>query len=127
MAEPGGDTLYGTLVRLGAHLLDALRTRVELASSEIEHELLALVVALFAGVAAIVAGGFALLLAVLFVVAAFWDEHRLLAIGLSCALFVAIAAIAAGLARRHLVRREGVLAATLEALRHDSERLRRRP
>lgn len=93
-ARPGG-----SVRGLAATLVAAARTRIELATIEIEEEIARLSTLLAYAVAAGVLLFFAVVLVVLFVLAAFWDSHRLLALGLLAALFI-VAGVAASLAFR---------------------------
>ena len=83
-----------SLRALGATLLELVGTRAELAVVELREEgerrkemlVLVLVAALFLALG--------LLLAALFVVVLFWDDHRLAAIGGVTALYLAVALLA---------------------------------
>ena len=68
----------------------------------------------------------ALLLAVVFVLAVFWDTHRLAALGVMIAVFAAAGAGAAALAARKIKTKPKLLGATLAELAKDYHHLTRR-
>ena len=121
-AGRGGGVL-DSLRKVAATLLATLQTRLEIVATEIEEEK-----ARLARIAALAAlAGFCLALAVnlavLFLVVAFWDTDRLLAIGVLAGVFAA-AAVALGVAARVAVaRRPRLLSATLAELRKDRKEL----
>lgn len=116
----------GAVAQLGASALAMLRTRLELAGVEFAEarELIKQMVLLAA--VGIVLGLFALLFASLFVIAFFWDDYRLEAVGGVTLFYAAIAALI--FARLRKISREAPppFAATLEELEHDAAALRRR-
>jgi uncharacterized membrane protein YqjE len=75
-----GRSLAGSLIAL-------LQTRIELISTEIEEEWLRIAALVMIGLAALFCAGMAIILLVALVVAAFWDSHRFLAIGLLAGAF----------------------------------------
>lgn len=115
-----------SLRALGATLLELVGTRAELAVVELREEgerrkemlLLTLVAGVFLALG--------LLLAALFVVVLFWDDHRLAAIGGVTALYFGVAALAF-LRMRHRARTSPPpFEATLRELANDRELLRGR-
>lgn len=112
-------TITATVGRIGANLLAMVRTRLELAAIELQED----THRLFGYLAWAVVGAFfgvvAVLLAILFVLAAFWDTHRLLSIGIMIALFAIGSLIAIGRVRAGLNSRPPLLANTLAELRKD--------
>jgi uncharacterized membrane protein YqjE len=113
-----------SLRALGATLLEMLGTRAELAVVELREEgerrkrmlVLALAGALFLALG--------LLLAAMFVVVLFWDEHRLLALGAVTLLYLGIAAFAFLRLRQEQLAAPPPFEATLRELAADRELLR---
>lgn len=124
--QPAGTGPLASLRALGATLLELIGTRAELAVVELREqgqrrseELLLLVAgSLFLGLA--------LLLGSLFVVAVFWDTHRLVAIGAITLLHLGIAAFAFVRLRASLRESPPPFEATLRELAADRELLRGR-
>lgn len=107
-----------------ALLLELVETRLALLASEIDVELARVRSSAALLFCAMTCFGLVLALIVLFVVASFWDTHRLLAIALSAlALLAAGCGFAFGLRRR--VSRGMPFAASLNELREDCRALRR--
>jgi uncharacterized membrane protein YqjE len=123
--RPQGGVM-GAMAQLGASALAMLRTRLELAGVEFAEarELIKQMVLLAA--VGIVLGLFALLFASLFVIAFFWDDYRLEAVGGVTLFYGVIAALI--FARLRKISREAPppFAATLEELEHYAAALRRR-
>lgn len=124
MEPSGGAPALASLRALGATLLDAIGTRAELAVVEMreqgERRTRWLVLAAVAGV--FLALG--LLLAALFVVALFWDTHRLAALGGVTLVYFGIAAVAFVRLRDELRASPPPFEATLRELAADRELLR---
>lgn len=122
---PPGDAVHGAphvLRGLIASLLDALRTRIDLAAVEFELHLLALVRMLVwvVGAVACVMLGFAFALVSL--VVALWDTHRMLAL-LGGSLMFIVAGVGLGyLGVRSFRGRPGVLEGSLAQLAEDQRR-----
>ena len=116
----------GALAQLGASALAMLRTRLELAGVEFAEARERVKQMVLLAAIGIVLGLFALLFASLFVIAFFWDDYRLEAMGGVTLFYVAITAVI--FARLKKVSREAPapFAATLEELEHDAAALRRR-
>jgi uncharacterized membrane protein YqjE len=122
-AGPAGSLLQ-SIVRLAGNLLAAVETRVDLFATELREDGERGMRLLAWAIAALMLGIFAVLLAGVTVIIAFWDTYRIAAaIGVT-AVFVA-AAIACGLVvRRHLRERPRLLDATRGELRKDVAALR---
>jgi uncharacterized membrane protein YqjE len=120
-------SLTAGLKRIAANLLDLARTRLELASIEIQETAQRLFGYLAWALAAAVLALFALALAVLFVLVLFWDTHRLLAVGGLAVLFALGCAFAIHKLRAGLAAREPLLPATLAELRKDAAALKGEP
>lgn len=110
--------------RIAANLLDLARTRLELASIELQEGTRRLVGYLVWALAAAVLALFTLGLVVLFVLVLFWDTHRLLAVGGMAVLFALACAVAVMKLRAGLAARPPLLPATLAELRKDAVALR---
>jgi uncharacterized membrane protein YqjE len=110
--------------RIAANVLDLARTRLELASIELQEGAQRLLGYLAWALAAAVLGLFTMALVVLFVLVLFWDTHRLLAIGAMAALFAIGCAIAVMKLRAGLAGRTPMLPATLAELRKDAAALK---
>jgi uncharacterized membrane protein YqjE len=120
-ARAGG--LLASIKELAATLIAAACARLELLSNELATEGLRLrqIALLLAFAVFFVA--LSILLLTLLVVAAFWDDHRLLAIGVLAVVYLALGALLALAAQRRIRARPRPFAATLGELRKDSERL----
>jgi uncharacterized membrane protein YqjE len=113
--------------RIAADLLDLGRTRLELATIELQEGAQRVFGYLAWAVAAAVLALFALGLVVLFVLVLFWDTHRLPAIGGMAVLFALGCAFAAMKLRAGLAARPPMLPATLAELRKDAAALKGEP
>jgi uncharacterized membrane protein YqjE len=98
---------------------EALRTRLELASLELEIYLRALLRLLVWAIAAVVCALLALAFAMTALVVALWGTHRIAALCGGSLAFAALAATCAYLGTRALRLQPGVLAGSLEQLRKD--------
>jgi uncharacterized membrane protein YqjE len=107
--------------RIGATVLAMARTRLELATVELQEETQRLFGYLALGLTAAFLAAGALVLTVLFVLVVFWDTHRLLAVGGMAILFALGSAIVAMKLRSSLAARPPLLGATLAELRKDVE------
>lgn len=110
--------------RIGADVLDLVRTRLELAAIELQEGAQRLFGYLAWAVAAAVLGIFALWLVVVFVLVLFWDTHRLAAVGAMAVLFILGTLFAVAKLRAGLAARPPMLPATLAELRKDAEALK---
>lgn len=128
--EPPGDHgrraagLFDSAREFLASLLGVAHTRLELLTTELEEEVQRGVLILIWASVAIFFSGLAVLAIALFVIIAFW-ENRLIAAGITALVFIAIAAIAIVQTRTQVSSRGGLLSATREELRRDTESLRR--
>ncbi|MGG7603894.1 phage holin family protein [Massilia sp. BKSP1R2A-1] len=116
--------ITAALRQFGANLVDLLRTRIELATIELQEGTHRLFGYLAWAAAAAVLGLFALALAVLFVLVLFWDTHRLEAVGGMTLLFALGAVFAVAKLRAGLAARPPFLPATLGELRKDAAALK---
>ena len=127
MGAPSGAAAEGGLRESARHLLGSVvdlgRTRLELATVEIEEERLRLARMMVGAVVALFLLFVAVVLAVAWIVLLFDAGQRTAALGVLCVAFL----VAAALAGRHWQRlgreRQGLLHATLEGLRQDGAAL----
>lgn len=125
MAEPG--PVQGIMVsakNFVATLIAIIGTRLEIAASELEEERLRLSEMMAWGACAMLFGALALIFLSLLVVAVFWDDHRLAALGLITALYVILAAVAGLKLRKCLEQKSKLFSVTVQELRKDQEGLR---
>ena len=122
MATPGsvGARLRGHL----AAALGILQTRLELLATEVAEEKVRLGSLLGFAAAAFFVLGFGAVLLALFLTVLLWDSHRLLALGVFTALFLAFGLIAAMAAAR--IGRQGsrLFAASISELAQDRDMIR---
>lgn len=124
MAEEGRDVgLLASVRRMAATLLELVRVRLELLSTEVEEQIDYAISLVLWGIAAIFFGSITLLLLALTIIIAYWDQHRLLAALLVTAAFAFAALGAALLLRSRLRNRPRFLSATTEELRRDATTL----
>jgi len=112
------------LRELLAAVLEALRTRLDLAAVELEIHLRALLRMLVWAIGAVACAMLALAFAVTALVVAVWDTHRMLALLLGSLVFVALTAGFAWLGVRTLRLQPGVLESSLQQLAEDQQRAR---
>jgi uncharacterized membrane protein YqjE len=117
----------GAVRGLGAALLEALHTRLELAGVEVEIHLRALLRSLIWALGAVACAMLGLAFGVLALIAALWNTHRMLALLGSTAMFIALAALFGYLGARALRVHPDVLEGSLEQLAEDERRARGRP
>jgi uncharacterized membrane protein YqjE len=104
---------------LGARLLEALRTRLDLATVEFEIHLLVLLRVLVYLLGALACALLALIFAVSAVILTLWDRHRLLGLLGATATFTALAALFGALGARALRRQPPALQGSLRELQED--------
>jgi uncharacterized membrane protein YqjE len=123
--DPGpSKRLLHRLHRMADLVLGLAQTRLELIGNELQLELLLAFDALMRGAAGLLLIAIGLLFFTAFVVALFWDSYRLVALGLSAGIFVAIGTALLLAARRRLQQVGQVFAASLAELAQDREQLR---
>ncbi|MGE5027038.1 MAG: phage holin family protein [Betaproteobacteria bacterium] len=128
-SNAGGDRhggLFDSLKVLAASLAAIAHTRLELLSTEAEEALVWLVSALTWALAALFCAGLAIILAATWVVAAFWDTHRLLALGVLTGGFFLATLLAALVILAKIKSRPRLFAGSLAELSRDHAQLRRR-
>ncbi|MDB6090635.1 MAG: rane protein [Gammaproteobacteria bacterium] len=109
----------GALRGLFAAGLDALRTRLDLATVEVELYLLRVVRMLLWALAALACALLALVFGLVSVVVALWDTHRMAGLLGGTLLFVVLAVIFGAVGARTFRQRPSILDGTLEQLEHD--------
>jgi len=127
MSEQPGHTesLLESLRNLAMTFIALVQTHIEIFASEIDEERTRLARIVVLALTALFCVGLAVVLCVLLVAVLFWENNRLLAIGVLAGLF-ALGGVAALLALRSAVReRPKFLAATLAELRKDRKELER--
>ncbi|HET9389952.1 MAG TPA: phage holin family protein [Steroidobacteraceae bacterium] len=110
----------GVFRSLVASVLAAARTRLDLAAVETEIFLLRAVRMLLWALAALACGLLALAFAVVALVAALWDTHRMLGVLGGAGLFVILAAVCAFIAARTFRQHPPLLSGTLAQLESDA-------
>jgi uncharacterized membrane protein YqjE len=121
-APPVG--LFGSVKSLAASLVSHLHTRLQLFATEFAEEKLRLTSLLFGAILALFFTFMTLVLAALFVIAAYWDTpNRLRAVAFLAALFLAGAGIAGGVVRAKLKSRPRLFEASLAELYKDRQQL----
>lgn len=128
--DPGGDRrggLFDSLKTLAATLVAIAHTRLDLLSTELEEERVWLGSMLAWTLVALFCAGMGIVLATVFVVVAYWETHRLLALGVLAAAFLlaAVLAVLAVLAKARAKPR--LFAGSLAELSKDREQLRQGP
>jgi uncharacterized membrane protein YqjE len=121
------DSHVGALRGLLAAGLDALKTRLELASVEVELYLLRVVQMLLFALAALACGLLAVVFGLVSIVVALWDTHRMLGLLGATGLFFVLAIVLGSIGARSLRSRPTVLEGTLEQLEHDRRSARGAP
>src|SRR5438445_1693017 len=104
--------------------LGLLQTRIELLATEIEEEKARLLSALALGTAALVLLSLGVILLALTLTVLFWDEHRLLVLGLVSGGFLLAGLVALAAAFRKAKPRDRLLSATVAELKQDRTVLR---
>ncbi|MCX8086062.1 MAG: phage holin family protein [Rhodocyclaceae bacterium] len=115
--------LLASLRGFAATAVALVRTRLELLKVEAQEEIGRLLRLLFWGIAAVLLGGAGLVFLAVFFTVLLWESHRLLALGIFAALFLAAAGAAIAIAL-HLARQGSQLfAASLAELKRDAAEL----
>jgi uncharacterized membrane protein YqjE len=122
MAEQSAG-LMESLKRLASTLTSIVSTRLELLANELQEERLHLTQMIVLGLSALFFFGMGILLLTIFVVVLFWDDHRLTALGIACALFFALGTLMAILLRSKARAKSKLFTASLAELAKDREHL----
>ncbi|MDO9597799.1 MAG: phage holin family protein [Azoarcus sp.] len=105
--------------------LQTAQTRLELLAVEVQEEKLRLTGLLFNVVVGALLLAFGLVFLLLFLTVLFWEEHRLLALGIATAICIGGALLTASNAARELKRGSRLFAASLAELARDRAALRK--
>ncbi len=103
-------------------VIEAARTRLDLAAVEAEIFLLRVIRMLLWALAALACALLALAFVVVAIVAALWDTHRMVGVLCGAGLFVALAVLFGWIASRTLHARHHMLDGTLAQLETDQQR-----
>lgn len=124
MQEQGPvERVLGAIRRLTASLVESGETRLRLAVLELEEERERLFVMLLLSGIALMLICFGIGLAILLVVVAFWDTHRLLAIALSGGILLVLGGLIAWRVKV-IASQRSLLRSTLSNLSRDSDSLK---
>jgi uncharacterized membrane protein YqjE len=127
-AAPGAASqLLRSAVQMLGTLVEAVQTRAELLTTEVEEEIQRVARVLLLGVAALLAGILGALIGGFVVVLVFWDTHRLAAALAVLGVFLLAAAFCGFAVRRELRARPRLFEATRTELARDVARLRGQP
>jgi uncharacterized membrane protein YqjE len=121
-ATPG---LFSSLRSFWSVLLAILYTRLDLATAELEDEAVRGIKLIVAGLISVLALFAAFFWATFFVLALFWDTHRLLVLGIIFGIYFVIGIVLFLVARNMVLTRPKFLAQTIAELRRDVEGLNR--
>lgn len=121
---PAPGSLGSRLRNVVSGALGILQTRLELLATEFQEEKLRLGSLLGYAAAAFFFLGFGTVMLALFLTVLLWDSHRLLALGVFTALFLAIGLIAALAAWRTARQGSRLFAASIAELAQDRETIR---
>ena len=119
-----GSGLMGSVKRLTGSLIAILSTRLELLANELQEERLRLTQMLLLALIALFCLGTGLMLLNAFIVVLFWDDHRLLALGLLSLVYLVAGAAIAMVVRAKAQAGSKLFAASLAELDKDRQALR---
>jgi uncharacterized membrane protein YqjE len=122
MAEQSAG-LMGSIKRLASTLISIVSTRLELLANELEEARLRLTQMIVFALFALFCFGMGIFLLTIFVVVLFWDDHRLAALGVACALYLALGTMMALLLRSKAQDKPKLFSASLAELAKDREHL----
>lgn len=120
-AATGG--LFESLKMLSSSLVGIVHTRLELLSTDIAEERERLVLLLVMGLVALFCLGVGIVLLAILVAVAFWESHRIMALGGLTGIFLAAGAGAGWLALHKARTRPRLFEASLAELSKDRQRL----
>jgi uncharacterized membrane protein YqjE len=112
----------GRLRGLLATVLEAIGTRLELASVELEIHLLGVLRTLLLALAAILSALLALAFGLVALIAALWSTHRMVGLVAGSLTFIVLAAVFGWLGMRSFQRRPALLSGSLDQLDQDRRR-----
>lgn len=114
----------GSIKALLDSLLDLLQVRLELISTELEEELQRLKETALLAVITLFFASLGIIFLTLFVVAIFWESHRLYVLGGFALLYLALGLISGLIMRKKGRSKSRLLSATLSELAKDREHLK---
>ena len=120
------ESLLESLSSLAKTFVALVQTRIEIFASEVDEERTRFARILVLALVALFSLGLAVVLGVLLVAVLFWEENRLLALGVLTGLFALSGVAALLVLRNDIKRRPKFLAATLAELRKDEKELERK-
>lgn len=120
-AAAGG--LFESLKALSASLVSVAHTRLELLSTDIAEEREHVISLMVTGLLALFCLGVGIVLLAILIAVAFWESHRLMALGGLAGFFLAAAAGAAWLAMHKARTKPKLFAASLAELSKDRQHL----
>ena len=120
------ESLLESLRSLAKTFVALVQTRIEIFASEVDEERTRVARILVLAVVALFFLGLAVVLGVLLVAVLFWENNRLLALGVLAGLFALAGIVALLMLRSEIRRRPKFLAATLAELRKDEKELERK-
>jgi len=123
----GAESHVGALRGLLAAGLDALKTRLDLATVEVELYLIKFVRMLLWALAALACALLALVFGLVTIVVALWDSHRMLGLLGGTGLFVVLAVIFGAIGARTFRGRPNLLEGSVQQLEHDQRSARGTP
>ncbi len=124
--EPGSGSppgLYESAKKIASTLLAIGRTRLELLSAELEEEWERMTSLLIWTLIALFCAAIGVVFATLLLVVLFWDNNRLLVLGILAVVFFVAAALAWNIARIVAKTRTRLFSASLAELTKDRDRL----
>ena len=119
--------LLASLRRLASTLIEILQTRIEIIANEFEDERARLRDVVVFGVLALFFVSTGITLATVFVVAVYWETHRLAVLGSVALLYLGIGGMAGIVLYRRIRPRHRLFATTLSELSKDRDQLAPRP
>jgi uncharacterized membrane protein YqjE len=128
MTEEAGHTesLLESLRNLAKTFIALVQTRIEIFASEVDEERTRLARIMVLALTGLFCIGLAMVLFVLLIAVLFWENNRLLAIGVLAGCFALGGLVALLLVRSEIRERPKFLAATLAELRKDEKELDRK-
>jgi uncharacterized membrane protein YqjE len=124
-ADSSEGGLLNSIRTLSSTLIAIVHTRAELLSTELEEERIRLTSLLMWGFIALFCACLGVIFVTLLFMLALWDDHRMLAVGIPAALFLAVAAVSAGVSIGKAKAKPKLFAASLAELAKDREQLDR--
>lgn len=118
-----GKGLFESLSALSATLIAMVYTRLDLLSTDLEEERAHASVQLVLALTALFFIGVGVVLTTILLVAAFWDTHRLLALGSLAGFFLAVGVVAGAFSIHKARTKPRLFAASLSELHKDRQQL----